>query len=279
MDAVFQTIHTLKAPGLGAIAAGDPGGTPVIFLHGWGGSKEVWAGMLRRCPPGYFFVSLDLPGTGGSANATYTDIAKMAGWVMEKAATISSGPYTIVGHSMGGNVACHCATFHPDAVCGMVLVAPALSSDKIVHAKPYLSPRYGRRTLACVRYAAGLLNCLEPVLSDGDRGGYWRPWIRRNGYVARHNRVDPMLTQIKALTRSPIGLTALSPDLPVLCVLGRRDSTVRMEHVLAAMSQRKNNTVTKIYNNAHHCPMDQFPERFSGDLREFLALAARAGEA
>ncbi len=54
---------------------GGSGGTPVVFVHGLGGSLEVWRAQLDHLRPGRRAVALDLHGMGRSepsAEGIYT---------------------------------------------------------------------------------------------------------------------------------------------------------------------------------------------------------------
>ncbi|MCH2187496.1 alpha/beta hydrolase [Myxococcota bacterium] len=60
----YQSADGLK---LSADAFGDPGGTPVLLLHGGGQTRHAWAGTgSALADAGYYAVSLDLRGHGNS---------------------------------------------------------------------------------------------------------------------------------------------------------------------------------------------------------------------
>src|SRR3989344_735895 len=51
------------------IKEGDPHNNLVLFIHGWGGTKETWQPFLKPIATDRFFtVAIDLPGFGESEN-------------------------------------------------------------------------------------------------------------------------------------------------------------------------------------------------------------------
>lgn len=106
--------------------AGDPGGPPIVFLHGWCASSAAWAGQLadpalRR----HRLVAVDLRGHGYSdtpdpAAGGYADPAVWAGDVA--AVLERTGPAVLVGWSYGGLVLTDYLRVHgTDGVRGIVL--------------------------------------------------------------------------------------------------------------------------------------------------------------
>jgi pimeloyl-ACP methyl ester carboxylesterase len=81
----------------------------VVFIHGNSSCKEVFSEQLNNMDTrGYSFVSIDLPGHGGSDNAlmpevTYT-IPGYAKIISEVLKILEIPNYSVVGWSLGGNI-------------------------------------------------------------------------------------------------------------------------------------------------------------------------------
>lgn len=106
--------------------AGDPDGTPVVFLHGWGLGQHAYKRALRRLVDlGCRVWAPALPGFGGTADLprrTFS-IAGYAEWVDGFMAAVRiDEPVFLVGHSFGGGVAIQTAHDFPDRVRSLVLV-------------------------------------------------------------------------------------------------------------------------------------------------------------
>jgi pimeloyl-ACP methyl ester carboxylesterase len=82
-------------------------GTPLILLHGWGGSWESWHPIITQLSNDFQLIIPDLPAFGKSAEPlTVWDSADYANWLanfIEK--TVSEKKYYLAGHSYGGKVA------------------------------------------------------------------------------------------------------------------------------------------------------------------------------
>src|SRR5690606_28010900 len=97
-------------------------GPPVVFVHGLGGSANVWHGVIQAMKQHHHCVAMDLRGHGRSqAKGKFS----VQGWArdLHKLITHLELPaVTVVGHSLGTLVAQQFAATHPDAVESLVLV-------------------------------------------------------------------------------------------------------------------------------------------------------------
>ena len=110
------------------LEAGPAGGPPMVFLHGFGTSKDAMASMAaefgRR---GWRTICPDMPGFGEHA---YHDgqvhdgafYARSAGRFMD---AVGAPHAVVVGTSMGGAVACELAMSEPGRVDGLLMLSPA----------------------------------------------------------------------------------------------------------------------------------------------------------
>lgn len=86
---------------------GDPGGTPIVFVHGWAASGRAWDGQLTD--PGltarHRLVAVDLRGHG-SSGVPDTGYDEPATWAGDIAAVLDhvGTPAVLVGWSYGGLV-------------------------------------------------------------------------------------------------------------------------------------------------------------------------------
>src|SRR5262245_14656712 len=103
--------------------AGD--GLPLVFVHGLGGTSNVWhaqrTGLAKFCK----VVTLDLPGSGRSdkAERQYT----MERWVEQVAGLADAArldKFVLVGHSMTTVLAQKFAAKHGARLSGLVLCGP-----------------------------------------------------------------------------------------------------------------------------------------------------------
>lgn len=95
-----------------------------VFLHGWGGQKEVWRQITEQLEQST--VSIDLPGFGASDDLhepwTVQDYSRAVTGVIDK---LSLKSVVLVGHSFGGQIAVNIAADQPGWLTGLVLVSAA----------------------------------------------------------------------------------------------------------------------------------------------------------
>ena len=106
----------------------DSGGSgpPLVFLHGLSSYMGFWEHQIPAFTAGHRVLALDLPGFGASGrpDAPYTP-PWFAGVVADWMEAVGVPRATLVGHSMGGQIAMTIALDHPDRVDRLVLSAPA----------------------------------------------------------------------------------------------------------------------------------------------------------
>lgn len=112
-------------PPLSVLAAGQPGGQRVIFIHGSPGLGEEWAPFLADVPAGRLYLAPDRPGFGNSGPDPVTDLQRQADALVPLLGTPAQPPVTLVGYSYGGPLALRMAADHPDRVAALLLVGAA----------------------------------------------------------------------------------------------------------------------------------------------------------
>jgi pimeloyl-ACP methyl ester carboxylesterase len=122
--------RTLDLPevGLVDVAYVDSGGpgVPLVFIHGLSSSIGFWEYQLPVFAASQRVIALDLPGYGASGRPDapctppwYADV------VVGLLDALAVPRATLVGHSMGGQIALTLALAHPERVDRLVLSAPA----------------------------------------------------------------------------------------------------------------------------------------------------------
>jgi len=101
-------------------------GTPIVFLHYWGGSSRTWDDVIAALEGNYRTIAPDLRGWGDSdAPATGYALADFANDAQHMIDALDLQQYVLVGHSMGGKIAQLLASRCPRGLAGLVLVAPS----------------------------------------------------------------------------------------------------------------------------------------------------------
>jgi len=121
-DATSRTVDT-AAGTLHYHEAGE--GPPLLLLHGSGPGVSAWANFrdnLAAFAAHFRVVALDFPGFGTSYSCESNPLVVAPGSVTDLIAALSLGPVSILGNSMGGNVAAKVAAAQPESVARLVTI-------------------------------------------------------------------------------------------------------------------------------------------------------------
>jgi len=97
--------------------------SPIVFLHGFGSTKEDYADIVRHAAfDGHPFLAYDAPGCGASecsdlSRVSIPFLVKTAEQMLDR---LGIDRFHLVGHSMGGLTALMLADRHPDRVLSFV---------------------------------------------------------------------------------------------------------------------------------------------------------------
>jgi len=115
-----------EAASLAAIETGERAGPTLVFLHGFDGRKEIFRDLAEAfAGEGFHCLAFDLPGHGQSLEFPGFGPPKIAARaVLAELERRDIREAHLVGHSMGGAVACLAALFAPERVRSLTLLAP-----------------------------------------------------------------------------------------------------------------------------------------------------------
>jgi pimeloyl-ACP methyl ester carboxylesterase len=113
----------------------DPTGPPVVLLPATGETAEDWDGVAATLHPSRTVYAVNLRGHGASDWPGRYSIQAMADDVAGLLAHLPHPRVDLVGHSLGGLVACTVASAHPEWVRRLVL-----EDVGVPHARPAAPP-------------------------------------------------------------------------------------------------------------------------------------------
>lgn len=97
-------------------------GPPVLFIHGLGGSANVWHGVMQAMQQHHHVIALDLRGHGRSQGRGKFAIDLWVKDIQKLLSTLELSAVSVVGHSLGTLVAQQLAIKSPDLIDSLVLV-------------------------------------------------------------------------------------------------------------------------------------------------------------
>ena len=245
--AVTQTSREIRLPPYRFWETRAGRGTPVILIHGLGGSADWWRRNIDAIASEHVAVAIDLVGFGrnrfflrrSSLPLAFADIAGLLGRWLE--ASFDERVH-VVGNSMGGHVAIHLAAARPDLVRSLTLVdSTGIPFDVAPgqHLKNLIVPR-------------GALSFATILARDALRSGPTAITLA----FARLLRDDarPLIRQIR---------------VPALLLWGERDPLVPLAYA-KQMNELIPGSRLVVVPDAGHIPMWENPEFFNRELLEFL---------
>ncbi|KQV04724.1 MULTISPECIES: alpha/beta fold hydrolase [unclassified Kitasatospora] len=131
-EIALKTARLREGLALPYAEVGAPGGTPVVFVHGWADTWRSFEPLLRRLPAGLHAYALTQRGHGDADRPPdgYAP-AELAEDLLAFLDTVGIGRAILVGGSSGGVQARILAGRHPHRVAGLVLLGvPATLADK-----------------------------------------------------------------------------------------------------------------------------------------------------
>lgn len=104
---------------------GPEHGHPVLCLHGWSDNCGTFDTLLPLLPKDYQYVAIDLAGHGHSSHRPEGVLYAFPSYVLDVCRVVSAlqwSKFSIIAHSMGGNVAGSFSALYPDKVDALVLL-------------------------------------------------------------------------------------------------------------------------------------------------------------
>jgi pimeloyl-ACP methyl ester carboxylesterase len=103
---------------------GPAGAPPVLLVHGGGVAGWMWDSLTERLQSEYAVLIPDLPGHGRSADEPYLSHAQtVAGLARLLRDAAPDHPATVVGFSLGAQLAIRLAADHPELVSQAIIVS------------------------------------------------------------------------------------------------------------------------------------------------------------
>ncbi len=102
------------------------GNQTLVFIHGLGSYAPAWKKNIEGLKNEFRCIAIDLPGYGHSSKGDYVgDMRYYADIVAEFIRKLDLKNVTLVGHSMGGQIAVTTGLSYPELMNQLILVSPA----------------------------------------------------------------------------------------------------------------------------------------------------------
>jgi len=297
LDALAEKHFALPGGGkLAYLEAGDPSGRPVLFQHGWPGSKlqALLADEAGRAC-GMRIIAADRPGLGGSTAATATSLLEIARHHLSLADHLGVDRFTILAVSGGAPHAHALAHLAPERVLA-VGICCGLPPPEHFRRQAGLHPLYRLLLFLEKHWPWSLRPLLEIfrgallTLTPAQLLFFARPWMaspdgiafREAGAVdsllasvrdAFRQGVTPVLNDARILVQ-PWGFDPTPSACPTFFWHGEKDRNIPLPSVRGLLFAMPHARLTLFEQEAHYSLPLRQTHRLLSDLQ---ALANRRG--
>lgn len=250
-------------------------GQPLLLVHGFGASKDMWPRYAKELMEHYRVVVPDLPGFGDSS---YIKGARYG--CREQAARLNGlldaldlGPVHIGGNSMGGSIAGTFAALYPEMTRSLLLMnngamampSPSDYQKDLDAGRNPLIVRSLSDVPVLFAYAFGKPPVLPPLAGR----------IVAHDAVPRANDYAVIFDQIAADEDLLTGLLN-QITAPTLVMWGRLDRVLDVS-IVDTIDAHMTHHEKVIYDDLGHIPAMEDPKRSARDHLSFLQSSNRAG--
>ncbi len=242
-------------------------GTPLLFIHGTGGSAAMWEPMISRLSPDFRCISYDRRGNarssaGQDTNGGIEDDAQDASALIR---ALDVGACHIVALSWGAAVAVEVARRQDHLVKGMVLGEPTIFSLAESDARALLATMQPKIEEAVT--AGGPRSAVDAFYNEAC-GSYWSLLSEQQREPFRAN-ANGMFRDLQA---PEYGLSATDLEvinIPCLLLVGTHALKLHRE-VVATMSGHLPNSRVVPVENSGHVVFGEQPDACAAAVKAFV---------
>jgi len=250
-------------------------GPPIVLIHGFGAALDWWDEIAPGLAHDHTVIRLDLLGHGGTeAPRSGYAIERQAALVREVLDRLGVARATLVGHSMGGEVAVAFTSANPNAVERLVLIDSPPNPERsfTLRTRAGFTPLIGQ-----VLWHLRTDGVLRQGLAQGFAPGFKVPEkfvadLWQLTYSAFHQAHDGSVAYVAA-EDAPARLARLDPSPKLLVIFGAQDA------LIPTASAKQFDTVPGarlvMIDGAGHSPMVEKPDETLQAMRRFFAENTR----
>jgi pimeloyl-ACP methyl ester carboxylesterase len=245
-------------------------GPAIVLIHGFGAAIDWWDDIASELATDHRVIRVDLIGHGGTA-------APSSGYAIERQAALVAAILdkfgvdrsTVIGHSMGGEVATALAELNPQRIERLISIdSPAVAGATFT----ILTDAYFTRVIGEFLSHFRTDRVVRRGLAQGFATGFAVPEkfvadLRQLTYTAFREAHDASVAY-RRLKAPYERLAALKPVPPVLAVTGALDAIVPPEHL--KFYERVPGSEVAIIEGAGHSPMVEKPAKTLQLIRQFM---------
>ena len=261
-------------------------GPDLVLLHGWGLNVRVWDGLVQELSGRFRMIAVDLPGHGRSPWSTGRGTPAEQAWLLHTTLAAVSNRYSLLGWSLGGQIALDLAAAMPAQIERLVLVA---ATPRFAAAPDW---PYGMQPAVITKLATQLRTDYQRTLSDflelQVRGSMEAQsaleQLRQALLVHGQAKPEALEAGLNTLATSDLRQTLAHVKVPTLVIAGQYDR-ITSPAAARALAMGLPDARYVEMTRAAHAPFLSHRKEFAALLDRFLRGAevkdgkARAGKA
>jgi pimeloyl-ACP methyl ester carboxylesterase len=242
-------------------------GSPVVLIHGYLESLEIWNGFAEKLARNYRVVSVDLPGHGQSGiYSSMNTMAVMADSVKAVLDHLSIGRAVVIGHSMGGYVTLAMADIFPEMIVGFCLfhshALPDQEDKKLNRDRETLLVKEGKKSQFIN------LNISNAFATDNHDS--FRKQIERAKEIASETSDEGIIKALEGMKARPDRRDVVKNSVePVMIVAGKKDYYIPF-YVYEEHFHLAPKTTVLVLENAGHMGFIEEREKSLEGITKFL---------
>lgn len=209
----------------GLYVEGTGSGPDLVLLHGWGLNVRVWDGLVAELRDRFRLLTVDLPGHGRSPWAAGSGTPAEQAWLIHSTLASVSNRYSLLGWSLGGQIALDLAAAVPGQIDRLVLVA---ATPRFAQSPDW---PHGMQPAVIAKLAAQLHQDYEQTVSDflelqvrgSVEGEGVLQQLRNALFVHGQAKPEALEAGLNTLATSDLRPTLPHVRVPTLVIAGQHD--------------------------------------------------------
>jgi pimeloyl-[acyl-carrier protein] methyl ester esterase len=247
-------------------------GPDLVLLHGWGLNVRVWDGLVEELRDRFRMIAVDLPGHGRSPWSQGRNTPAEQAWLLHSTLAPISNRYSLLGWSLGGQIALDLAAAMPAQIDKLVLVA---TTPRFTAAPDW---PYGMKADAIAKMATQLRDDYQQTVRDfldlqvrgSIEGGNVIEQLRNALFVHGQAKPEALEAGLSTLATSDLRPTLPHVRTPTLVIAGQNDR-ITAPGASRALAEALPDARYVEMRRAAHTPFLSQRKEFAAVLARFLA--------
>ena len=241
--------NILDFKGVNIKVVDEGAGMPVVLLHGYLESSEIWHSFSDELKKQFRIIRIDLPGHGESSILhkihTMEMMAETTRFVLD---ALFIDKCVIIGHSMGGYVSLAFAENYPERLLGFSL----FHSTPFADTEEKMQARNREIELVKQHKKDLIINKNVPELFAEDNLDLLKEDVDRMKMIARKTTEEGIIAALEGMKSRPDrSEIIIKSTIPFMLILGRKDKHISCESVKSKLKLNQSGELFILENSGH----------------------------